>query len=264
MEDYRSEDEQVEALKRWWDENGRSTLAGIALALVGAFGWQGWQEYREGQNEAASDRYQALLEAMAGAEQDPAQQGVAERLIAEIKTDYSGSAYASFAALQGARLAVQDDDLDSAESELRWVLAEADSGSDTALVAQQRLARVLASKGDTEGALALLEVKGENRYPASYAMARGDILLGAGRKDEALAAYELARQVASESPQMPPLAALEQKIASLNPAEPRAIDAAAVAGPALVGSQDSADASAEGDAKVQAEPAPAAAEEETP
>ncbi|GAB3278645.1 YfgM family protein [Parahaliea aestuarii] len=249
MEDYRSEEEQVEALKRWWDDNGRSTLAGIALALVGAFGWQGWQEYSQGQNEAASDLYQELLEAAAGAGQNPAQLGVAERLAAQIKTDYSGSAYAIFAALQAARLAVQEGDLETAESELRWVLAEADSGSDSALVAQQRLARVVASQGDTEGALALLEVTGENPYAASYAMAEGDILLSAGRDSEALAAYELARQVASEGTQVPPLTALEQKIASLKPAEPREISVA-VSDPLPAVAQEAE--------------APADAEEETP
>ncbi|TXS95219.1 tetratricopeptide repeat protein [Parahaliea maris] len=229
MEEYRSEEEQVEALKKWWDENGRSTLTGIALALVAAFGWQGWQEYREGQREAASDLYQQLLEAVAGAEQAPAQQGVAERLAAQLKTDFSGTTYAQFASLQVARMAVADDDLDAAEQELRWVLAQADSGSDTALVTQQRLARVVAAKGDTEGALALLDSSGVNPYQATYALARGDILLAAGRSEEALTAYQLARQTAADDAGQVSLAALEQKIASLQPAEPRAIEAAPLA-----------------------------------
>ena len=38
MESYRTEEEQVEALKRWWDENGRSTMTAVVLALVAGFG----------------------------------------------------------------------------------------------------------------------------------------------------------------------------------------------------------------------------------
>lgn len=218
-----TEEEQVEALKRWWEENGRSTIAGVAIALVAAFGWQGWLKYGQEQREAASDIYQQLLEVAAGAEQNPAQQGEAERLAARLRDEYAGSTYAQFAGLQLARLAVVDGDLDSAESALREVLAEADSGGDIALVAQQRLARVVAAKGDTDAALALLATPGgQNSYQASYALVRGDILLAAGRKDEALTAYQLARQLETELGGQVNLATLDQKLASLTPQGPAA------------------------------------------
>lgn len=213
-----TEEEQVEALKRWWDENGRSTLVGVALALVAAFGWQGWQEYRQGQDDAASDIYQQLLQAAAGAATDPAAMGEAERLAERLRTDFGGTTYARFAGLQLARLAVAEGDLEGAETALREVLAEAGSGSDIALVARQRLARVQAAAGDTDGALALLDVSGDNPYRATYALARGDILLGAGRREEAREAYQLARQLGAELPGQVNLASLEQKLASLAPA----------------------------------------------
>ena len=34
MEEYRTEEEQVEALRRWWNENGRSTIVAIIVALA--------------------------------------------------------------------------------------------------------------------------------------------------------------------------------------------------------------------------------------
>ena len=34
MEAYRTEEEQVEALQRWWDENGRSTILAVVVALA--------------------------------------------------------------------------------------------------------------------------------------------------------------------------------------------------------------------------------------
>ena len=47
MEEYRTEEEQVEALRRWWDENGRSTIAAIVIALSVGFGWQAWKSNEE-------------------------------------------------------------------------------------------------------------------------------------------------------------------------------------------------------------------------
>ncbi len=213
MESYRSEEEQVEALKRWWDENGRSIIVGIILALGATFGWQAWQKQRATQADVASDIYQRLLESAAGARSE--EELSVERLAERLKTDHEGSVYAQFAALQVARQAVAENDLDEAEEQLRWALQAADSGGDVALVAQQRLARVLAAKGDSDGALALLDTSATNPYQASYAMARGDILLGQGKREEALAAYQLARQLETENPGQFRLATLEQKIASL-------------------------------------------------
>jgi predicted negative regulator of RcsB-dependent stress response len=221
VESYRSEEEQLEALKRWWEENGRTTVIAIVLALVGAFGWQGWQEHRQGQREEASSVYQALLQAADSAEQSATARAEFQRLAARLKNDFGGTTYAQFAGLQAARLAVSEGDLAAAADELRWVLAEADSGSDLTHVARQRLARVVAASGDDEGALAMLETTGDEPYQASYALARGDILLAAGRETEALTAYQLARQLGEQLPGQVNLATLAQKIASLTAVAPR-------------------------------------------
>ncbi|MFV0476516.1 MAG: YfgM family protein [Parahaliea sp.] len=215
MSSYQSEDEQVEALRQWWDENGRSTLIGIGLALALAFGWQGWKNYSVAMRDGASNIYQRLLQAAATAPESAEEQGEAERLALELKTNYAGTSYAQFSALQLARLAVESGEPEKAESELRWVLSKADSGSDMARIAQQRLARVLAWAGKVDEALALLEAKSGNPYQASYALARGDILMTSGRNDEARSAYTLARQLESENPGQVNLALLEQKLASL-------------------------------------------------
>ena len=38
MAELRTEEEQLEAIKRWWKENGTSLLAGAVLAAAGVFG----------------------------------------------------------------------------------------------------------------------------------------------------------------------------------------------------------------------------------
>ena len=61
MAELRSEEEQLEVVKRWWKENGTSLIAGAVLAAAGVFGWNAWQNYQEGKSEAASARYQQLI-----------------------------------------------------------------------------------------------------------------------------------------------------------------------------------------------------------
>ncbi|MHC9036859.1 tetratricopeptide repeat protein, partial [Cobetia marina] len=53
-EELRSEEEQLEAIKRWWSENGKSLIAGVVLAGAGIFAFKAWQNYEASQSEAAS------------------------------------------------------------------------------------------------------------------------------------------------------------------------------------------------------------------
>ncbi len=216
MEQYRTEEEQVEALRKWWNENGRSTIAAIVIAVAAGFGWNTWQGRQQEVAEIASDTYQAMLQELGtgGA-------AAAQALGQQLKTEFSGSTYAQFAALHLARLAVERDDLAAAESELRWALGKADAGSDIAQVAQLRLARVLAAGGSGEQALSILDQADAGTYQAAYAVARGDILLQLGRDTEAGEAYASARVLASRGGAPVNLATLDQKIQSLNPVPPR-------------------------------------------
>ena len=231
MDAYRTEEEQVEALKRWWDENGRSTIAAIVVAVSLSFAYQTWRGSSEQQDANASDLYQTMLQAVAGASQDSAlaAQGVA--LGEQLKADYDGSVYAQFAALHLARLAVENEDLAEAEGQLRWVLGKADKGSDTAQLAQLRLARVLASSGDMDQAMAVLESGAQGSYQASYALARGDILLAEGKTDEARQAYAQAMSLAGTTPGQVNLVSLQQKLQSLNPVPARDLAAGAAETP---------------------------------
>ncbi|MFT6285357.1 MAG: putative negative regulator of RcsB-dependent stress response [Alcanivorax sp.] len=217
METFRTEEEQVEAIKRWWDENGKSTVAAIVLALAAGFGWQGWKVYQVDNRQAASDVYQTLLQALSGAQLGEIDHSEARKLAGELKTDYVGSTYAEFAAMQLARIAVQDGNLAKAEAELRWVLKKAGKGGDIARIAELRLARVLASRGDFDQALAILGSAGDNPYAASYEAARGDILLAQGRDADAREAYIRARNLATAGAIQPNINMLEQKLQSLSP-----------------------------------------------
>lgn len=217
MESYRTEEEQVEALRRWWQENGRSTIMAIVIALSAGFGWQAWKSYDQQSTENASNIYQALLQSITVQDPTVEQQAVSADLAVQLKDEYERSSYAQFAALHLASMAVSSDKLDDAETELRWVLSHADKGGDVAQVTELRLARVLAAKGQEDQALEILQRAGSVAYAASYAMARGDVLLQMGRTDEARDAYADAQSLVAQSGGQVNLATLDQKLQSLNP-----------------------------------------------
>ena len=222
MEEYRTEEEQLDALRRWWNENGRSIVVAVIVALAASFGWQSWQANEERQQEQASDLYQALLRAISPQAGSPGTQGV--ELAEQLKSDFSGTTYAQFAALHLAAMAVSDGKLSEAEQQLRWVLGKASKGSDTAQVAQLRLARVLAASGDIDQALSILDEVEAGSYAATYAVAEGDILMAAGRNDEARDAYSRALSLAGRDGGRVNLPALQQKMQSLVPIPARTID----------------------------------------
>lgn len=209
MADHMEDEEQVEALKRWWNENGRSTLVAVGLAVAGTVGWQQYQGWEANQAAAASDGYAALIRLREAAADDAALADVSDVL----KGDHSSSAYAALGALQVAADAVGREDWTAAESELRWVVEQGAAGERITALAELRLARVLAAKGDEAAALAILDA-GNTVYPVAFAMARGDVHLVAGRDSDALAAYREAEGAALLQGNVP--AMLATKIDSLS------------------------------------------------
>ncbi|MCB1700342.1 MAG: tetratricopeptide repeat protein [Pseudomonadales bacterium] len=222
MEAYRTEEEQVEALRRWWSENGRSTIIAIIVALGLGFGYQGYKNYSQGKDEGASELYQRMLQTFNSPALTPEQLEIAVQLAQQLKNDFSGTAYAQFASLHLARLAVGKNALADAQAELHWVLGKADKGSDVARIAQLRLARVLAANGEAEQGLGILDEGTEGPYAASYAIARGDILLSLGRTEQASEAYTAALALAADNTEGLDLVAVKQKLQALNPQAPKA------------------------------------------
>ena len=218
MDIHRTEDQQVEALRKWWNENGRQTIIVILLAVGGGFGWQGWQTSRQEQAEVASALYEDLLEAAekTGSEEDLA---TARHLAETLKTDHSSTVYGQFAGLHLARMAVEADDLEAAEGELRKVLASRPP-REMRLLTQLRLARVLAARGDAEAGLKVLDAAKPGAYASAYAEARGDMHWQLGRKPEAVSAYEEAASLAAEAGGVASQS-LELKLQSLTPVPPR-------------------------------------------
>lgn len=187
----RTEEEELAVIRDWWQRNGKPLLAGGALALVGVFGWQTWQNHQTNQAYSASAVYQQLVEITLNNPAAP-DAGKVSELAGRLNKDFAGSHYAQYASLLLARVAVDSGRLDEAAGELRKVL---DKPADATLgeIARQRLARVLAAQDKAEEALALLAGEAAPAFVAGREELRGDLLARLGRSGEARSAYEKAR-----------------------------------------------------------------------
>jgi len=189
--DHLTEQEQMEMLKRWWKERGAQTLLLVVLGVGGWFGWHQWQDYSDSKAQQASLLYDEMLTlATATDELNPEQRARVNELAGVLKEHHGRSQYAHYAGLVLARMAVLDQDLEAAETELRAVMQAADD--ELAAVAGLRLARVLAARGAYAEALTLLEQDAPTPLASQYAEVRGDIQVLSGDLVAARAAYQLA------------------------------------------------------------------------
>ncbi|PRY65077.1 putative negative regulator of RcsB-dependent stress response [Vreelandella songnenensis] len=196
----RSEEEQLDVAKRWWKENGTSLIAGAVLAAAGVFGWNAWQNYQQGQSEAASVRYQQLVSIATANELDEQQTAGARELIAELTDDYGKTLYADLARLLDARISVQQDDLDAAREALEQV-ADDSSHRYVQSLAWLRLARIEVESDNPDAALELLDEPISDSLAAQQADVRGDAYAALGQTDQARSAWQDAMALAQEQDQ---------------------------------------------------------------
>jgi predicted negative regulator of RcsB-dependent stress response len=211
MEMYQTEEQQLEAIKRWWKGNGASAIAGIALGALLIVGYNLWQDHRAGQAEQAAGQYQQIVKAMESQQAESAIK-LSERLIA----DDGGSVYGLFARLALAKLKAETGDLAAAKAQLEAALGQAKDDKFKHL-ARLRLAQVLLDSGDANAALAQLEqAKDTGAFERDYALLKGDAYSALGRQDQAKTAYQTAQRLGAASAMLQ--MKLEELGASLEPA----------------------------------------------
>lgn len=181
-----SEEEQLEELKRWWKEHGRTVVAGVVLGLGSVVGWTSWRAHQDAQAEQISLRYEKLLNTAA----IPNRRGTVEQADAII-AEHPDSAYAALAALVGAHAAYNGKDMTTAQRLLEWAASHGDS-FEVSDVARVRLARVLSEQGQHDAALAALDRITHPEFSAVRSETRGDVLAAKPDAAGARAAYESA------------------------------------------------------------------------
>ncbi|MDP2380723.1 MAG: tetratricopeptide repeat protein [Pseudohongiella sp.] len=203
------EEETLEAIKRWWNDSGKQIAMGIAVVAIVYFGWQFWNRSQTNVSAEASALYDQLT-GIAVISPDAtladADRVRANELVQRIRSEHAGSVYALYAALFGAKLSVDANNLDAAKEHLEWLLANTRSGffnsTDPTLIAlaSLRLGRVLLARGQGAQALTVIGGAEPGALAAEFEELRGDIYLSQGQRDEALTAYQAALDTGNPSP----------------------------------------------------------------
>jgi predicted negative regulator of RcsB-dependent stress response len=181
MSEFQTEEEQVEALKRWWKENGTSVIAGLVIGLGGVFGWQAWGNYKDRIGAEAAMAFNQLVGAV-----ERGDQASAAKQAELMRSNYDNS-YGVFAAMAEARVKLDEGDTTSAISHLEWASQNADNPALKQLV-QLNLARILLNEGELEAAEKLVTSE-QGGFAGEFAVIRGDIAFARGDKAAAAAAY---------------------------------------------------------------------------
>ena len=180
------EQEQLDALKAWWNDNRNQVLGAVLVVVVAMGGWRGWQYYQYQQSTGAATLYGQVLEQVGS--NDPKRVNDAA---AAVMDKFSSTAYAARAALLAAQVNEQGKDMARAKTQLQWVI---DHASEATLkdVARLRLAAVLLDEKNYADALKLLDTRHPESFDGLYADLRGDVLSEQGKADEARSSYTLA------------------------------------------------------------------------
>jgi predicted negative regulator of RcsB-dependent stress response len=206
-EDYLTDDEQLEAVKRWTAENGVWIVGGVVIGAALLFGWRYYQGHQNERALKAAEQFGQMSAAL-----DKNDPNVARRIAEGLVRDYSSTPYADQAELTLARLFVDEHQLANAIVPLTHVMT---SSNDAELknIARLRLARVLIDQGKADEAIATLAEAAPGAFAARYHEVRGDALYA--KKDFAGAVKEYKAALGASDPRGVDSALLELKINDL-------------------------------------------------
>lgn len=193
------EEQEINQLKDWWKENGKTIIVAFILGVGGMFGWRYWQSHQAEQIAQASAQYDTLINSVKQDEQ------AKKANIEQFVQANSKTAYAVFALLDEAKKATEKQDFSAAEANLNQALTQSQDEVLTSIVAL-RLSAVQFQLGQLDNALTTLnQVKGES-FNARKAILTGDIQVAKGDKVAAKNSFEQAQQSGSQ---------LEQQMAKM-------------------------------------------------
>jgi predicted negative regulator of RcsB-dependent stress response len=183
MDIYASDDEKAEAIKQWWRDNGRTVVVATVIAALAVIAGRSWVAYQKQMSEQAAQTYHQVLNLLS--EQKTTE---ADTHTQKLLSDFSGTPYSVFAALDMASVSVANGDKNTAKTYLQWVAQNAKLTGHKQL-AVLRLANLLASEGLFDEALEKIEQSDSAAFASLFAELKGDIFVKQVKLDEAKTAY---------------------------------------------------------------------------
>jgi predicted negative regulator of RcsB-dependent stress response len=185
VEIYQTEEQQVEAIKGYWEKNGNMIIAGIALGFAGFIGFNFYKDNKLDEELAISDSYQVLIESSAKDKETFSKN--AEKFI----SDNPNTSYASLTALALAKEAAEKQDWAATQTQLVSAIESAPSDGVRG-IASLRLARVQIQQKEYDQALATLAKPLPESFTAAIEEIKGDTYLLQSKTELATNAYQAA------------------------------------------------------------------------
>jgi len=190
---YETDQEQIEAIKGWWSQNGNWVIGGCLAFIVSYIGLYFYQSSAQTHRVDGSQAYEQLLVNLTSETPD------SEALDAQIdllKSEYKDLGYGLMAALLEAKVAVDAGNLEGALPALEWAAKNAEPA--LLAVILYRKAMVQYGLNDLDAALTSLNaIRGDGHQTLTFEL-KGDILLDQGKPDEANSAYQAALDLSGD------------------------------------------------------------------
>ena len=191
--EFETEEQELEALKRWWKKNGTIVIAGMVIGGAMIVGWRFYQEYKLNHAEKASALYEVVLQAAGSAGDINTQQTQVNELMAQ----YADTPYAALSALVLSGQQTKSGDNVKAAQQLEWVIKNS-SAVEVRTIARLRLARIMLATEQFDLALNLVNSEYPESFTALFEELKGDLYVARGETELARIAYDKAIQ-ASEA-----------------------------------------------------------------
>lgn len=173
MDVYSTEEEQMDAVRRFLKENGKAIAIGVVIGLGGLFAWRYWSSHQANSLVQASVQYEKLSATLTD-KSSSADLAAVEKFIADNKNSYG-----VFATLRLAEQYVKNAEYEKAAAQLKQV-PSLTKDENLQAVSALRLARIqLQLKQFDDGIKTLESVKAPGWVAQAHEI-RGDILLSKG------------------------------------------------------------------------------------
>lgn len=199
------EQEQLDALKAWWNTYGNYVSGAILLVALSLLAWNSfsWFEYKKANeaallyqqfNAAIHDKDSARVTALAG----------------ELIHSYPKQAYATLAAMEAGAFSLENKDNKTAQQQLSWAAEKGEKSLKD--LAKLRLAHFFLMEQQWEKALDVLKNPQSMRFLPAFLDLKGDIYWAQNKTQEALKVWKEAQTKIAADLQ------LQNALASLNEA----------------------------------------------
>ncbi|MCG6200319.1 YfgM family protein [Psychromonas antarctica] len=184
IEGYETEEQQVEAIKGWWKENGNTLIIGAVVGLAGLWGWRFYNESVISGQEQASQAYSDMLVKFEAQQGDKGLQDIS--LFATNNVDNS---YGVLASLLLAKEAVVQKNYLLAKTQLQQLQSQ-NSYAPLNSVINLRLARIQLQLGEYPEALSTLALITDKSFLGKAYQVKGSIFLKQEKLENARTAFQ--------------------------------------------------------------------------